>query len=135
MGLLHDIDYVEFRSCPEGCIGGPLTVADKYQAKHHLQRLVPMFGVEKRVKYAYVKKLYEKGWFFTDKQANPLEQTSPHRSISEGIERHKRVEKIMELLPGKECGICGSPDCRTFAEDVVDGKASLTSCFYLNKIE
>jgi len=33
MGLLGDIDYVEFRACSEGCLGGPFTVMDKYQGK------------------------------------------------------------------------------------------------------
>jgi len=90
-----------------------------------------MFGVEKRVKYGYVKGLYEKGWFFTDKKDVELTGKAPRFSIAEGIERQNRVEKILETLPQKECGVCGSPDCRTFAEDVVDGKASLESCFYL----
>jgi len=43
------------------------------------------------------------------------------------------VEEILRLLPRKECGACGSPDCRTFAEDVIDGKASLGSCVYWQK--
>ena len=29
MGLLNEIDYVEFRTCAEGCIGGPLTVCPR----------------------------------------------------------------------------------------------------------
>jgi len=133
MGLLHDIDYVEFRICTAGCLGGPFTVADKYQAKQNLKRYVRMFGVEKRVKYEYVKKLYEDGWFFTDQKKIPLEEKPPRSSaseISKGIERQNRVEDILRLLPRKECGACGSPDCRTFAEDVIDGKASLGSCVY-----
>jgi len=136
MGLLHDIDYIEFRICTSGCLGGPFTVADKYQAKHNLERYVRMFGVEKRVKYEYVKKLYEDGWFFTDRQIVSLAEKPSCISaseISKGIERQNRVEEILQSLPGKECGACGSPDCRTFAEDVIDGKASLGSCVYWKK--
>jgi iron only hydrogenase large subunit-like protein len=130
MGLLHGIDYVEFRVCAEGCLGGPLTVADKYQAKHHLQRLVRMFGVEKRVKGEYVRRLYEKGWFFTDKKGDSLVSESPTLSIANGIKRQNSIEETLQLLPRKECGLCGAPDCRAFAEDVVDGKASLESCIF-----
>jgi len=136
MGLLHDIDYIEFRICTTGCLGGPFTVADKYQARHNLKRYVRMFGVEKRVKYEYVKKLYEAGWFFTDRETVPLEEKPPRISaseISKGIERQNRVEEILRLLPRKECGVCGSPDCRTFAEDVIDEKTSLESCVYWQK--
>ena len=53
MGLIEHIDYIEFRTCTEGCLGGPYTVTDKYQAKHNLQKLIHMFGLEKRVKYSY----------------------------------------------------------------------------------
>jgi len=130
MGLLKDIEYVEFRACSEGCLGGPMTAADKYQAKHTLQKLVRMFGVEKRIQYAQTKKAYEEGWFFCDRKRVPPERLKPRQSISEAIRRQEQVEKIFRLLPEKECGVCGSPNCRTFAEDVVDGRASLDMCLF-----
>jgi len=133
MGRLPNIDYVEFRTCSEGCLGGLFTVADKYQAKRYLQHLVRMYGVEKRVKYEYVKKLYEKGWFFTDKKDYTHQAELSRKSISDRIERQKRVEEILERLFRKECGLCGSPDCATFAEDVVDGRISLDKCLYLRE--
>jgi Na+-translocating ferredoxin:NAD+ oxidoreductase RNF subunit RnfB len=132
IGLLSNIDYVEFRACTEGCLGGPFTVMDKYQGKRHLQKLVRMFGVERRVKYGYVKKLYDKGWFFTDKALSStpeLTHLSP-ADITKGIERQNRIEEILRLLPRKECGACGCPDCETFAEDVVDGRDTLQSCVF-----
>ena len=30
-----------------------------------------------------------------------------------------------------DCGLCGSPNCMAFAEDVVRGEASLTDCVFL----
>ncbi|MBW1942650.1 MAG: 4Fe-4S dicluster domain-containing protein [Deltaproteobacteria bacterium] len=130
MGLLRDVDYVECRTCTEGCIGGPLAVADKYEAKHHLQKLVRQFGLEKRVKVEYVKKLYARGWFFSKRKNYITGQRDSGESISERIERVNRVEETLEGLPGKECGVCGCPDCRTFAEDVVNGKASMGGCVF-----
>ena len=131
MGLLQDIDYLECRVCREGCIGGPSTVADRYQTKPLVQRFVRMFGVERRIKYKYVIKLYKAGWFLSTKDRVHLKKSSTQLSISERIERQKRVEEVHQSLPRKECGACGSPDCGTFAEDVVDGRASLEDCFYL----
>lgn len=132
MGLLNGVEYVEFRACPEGCIGGPMTVADRYLAKHILQKLVRMFGVEKRPKYSYVQKLYEDGWFFSDRQRSPVVVDSRRLSIPDAIKRQREVERTFYLLPKKECGVCGAPDCRTFAEDVVDGKALFGKCVYLH---
>lgn len=134
MGFLEDIDYIEFRTCTEGCLGGPFAVTDKYLAKHYLRRLFRMFGVEKRVKYAYVKKLYEEGWFFPETQHVPgLEKKHPPVSstdLSRRIEKQEQIEELLKFLPHKECGLCGCPDCRTFAEDVVNGKASPEDCIY-----
>ncbi len=131
MGLLDDLDYMECRACREGCIGGPFTVADKYRAKHLLQKFTRMFGTEKRIKYKYVIDLYKKGWFFTEKERSQLIPADSGRSITENIERLNKVKQIMEALPRKECGICGCPDCQTFAEDTIDGKTDLDHCLFL----
>lgn len=133
LGLLSDIDYVEFRICTEGCLGGPFNVADKYLAKHHLQRLIRMFGTERRVKTDYVKKLYEEGWFFAEKKDLSENEEKPVFTLNQRIEREAEVDRILETLPRKECGICGSPDCRTFAEDIVDGLVTIEKCIYLKK--
>jgi Na+-translocating ferredoxin:NAD+ oxidoreductase RNF subunit RnfB len=87
-----------------------------------------MYGVEKRVKYGYVKKLYENGWFFAERGRHAEQRILTKKALSERIEKQKRVEGILTQLPRKECGICGSPDCATFAQDVVEGRVSLDDC-------
>lgn len=135
MGLLDDMQYIEFRACAEGCIGGPLTVVDKYQAKRALLKLVRMFGVEKRLKHGRTQKAYEEGWFFTTARRTPLDAQTGRLPIPEAIKRQERREEVLRMLPRKECGVCGSPDCQTFAEDVVDGKAELKECVFLGRQE
>ena len=39
-----------------------------------------------------------------------------------------RVARIMELLPGANCGACGAAGCGSFAEGLVEKKYSLNSC-------
>ncbi|MGD8228943.1 MAG: [Fe-Fe] hydrogenase large subunit C-terminal domain-containing protein [Desulfobacteraceae bacterium] len=133
MGLLQDIDYLELRTCPEGCVGGPFTVADKYLAKNHLQKLIQIFGVKTRVKYNYIIKLYKEGWFHTDRKPSRSVRKPSQRQINERIGRLNRVDQILKRVPRKECGVCGSPDCRTFAEDVVDGRARMEDCLLLHE--
>ena len=136
MGLLSHIDYIEFRTCDVGCLGGPYTVADKYQARHNLHKLIRMFGEEKRVKYDYVKKLYDKGWFQGALPVLPVNSPLKRSSLSDisaAIEKQNEVQKILKGLPRKECGVCGSPDCQTFAEDVVAGKAAINDCALCGK--
>mgnify|MGYP001821989549 CR=1 FL=1 len=131
MGLLDGFDYVEFRTTWEGCIGGALTVTDRYQAKHTIDRMILKSGAENKINRTQVKKLYEKGWFFTRHEPTPLKEKDAELSVSEAIERQLRVEELYRSLPAKECGMCGAPDCRTFAEDVVDGRAALGECAYV----
>jgi len=152
MGMLGDIEYVEFRTCPEGCIGGPLTVCDKYQAKYTIQHFlktygpsrtikhqanrtiksfIKPFGPERTIKCGYMKQLYLKRGYFTDQKPWPPVSKASGVPFAEAIKRQKQVEEIYQKLPGKECGACGSPDCYTFAEDVADGKAALQLCVFL----
>jgi len=131
MGLFRNIEYFEFRFCPEGCIGGPLTVADKYQAKGILQKFGDMFGQGKRVRRSQVQRAYQEGWFLRETKPIGRVKEEKRLPIAEAIARQDRIESILRKLPGKECGQCGSPDCRTFAEDVADGVMMPESCYLL----
>jgi electron transport complex protein RnfB len=39
-----------------------------------------------------------------------------------------RIDQVEEMLPGANCGACGSPGCRAFAEKVVDGEVTPGQC-------
>jgi hypothetical protein len=133
MGLLGGMEYIEFRACLEGCVGGPMTVADRYQAKRTLQRFTRMCGQEKKVDYAQLQKAYTEGWFFIEKAQAQAENHGECLSLSEAIKRQERTERILQMLPRKECGLCGCPDCKTFSEDVAEGKAVIESCHLMKR--
>lgn len=45
------------------------------------------------------------------------------------VEEDNRLEKVLELLPGVNCGACGYPGCGGFAEGILEGEvAKLTDC-------
>ena len=44
------------------------------------------------------------------------------------VEIDERVERILESLPGANCGACGSPSCFGAAEAVAGGRIAVTSC-------
>ncbi len=130
-GVLSDIDYIEFMSCPGGCVGGPFNVTDRYRAKHRLERFLRTYGRTKRVQREYARKLYDKGYFFFEKDPDTEQKIFSGLSLSEGIARMSKIEAVLNQLPRKECGVCGAPDCRSFAEDVADGKASIQECIFI----
>jgi len=39
-----------------------------------------------------------------------------------------RLERVEEMLPGTNCGACGEPGCRAFAEKLTAGKTQPAKC-------
>jgi iron only hydrogenase large subunit-like protein len=72
LGLFQDIDYIEFRCCPEGCLGGPLTAIDKYLAKNTVHKLVKRFGIGRRLSQEKILRLYEKELFYSEIKPSEL---------------------------------------------------------------
>jgi hypothetical protein len=131
MGVLKDFEYIEFRTCREGCLGGVLTAVDPYIAKRNVQKMVGVFGLGRRLPRDTILRLYEKGRFQPDQNPQVLTRLFGACKPALSLEEAQRIESILDLIEGRDCGACGSPDCLTFAEDVVRGNAALTDCIWL----
>lgn len=44
------------------------------------------------------------------------------------VEEDPRIAKVMDALPGANCGGCGLPGCGKFAESVVTGEIEISDC-------
>ena len=44
------------------------------------------------------------------------------------VDEDPRIDRVEEMLPGANCGACGHPGCRAFAEALVAGAASPAGC-------
>lgn len=44
------------------------------------------------------------------------------------VEEDPRLDMVEELLPGTNCGACGSPGCRAFSEELVEGAKLPSQC-------
>jgi len=53
-----------------------------------------------------------------------------HRRFS--VWEDPRVDGVVLLLPGNNCGACGFPGCRAFAENLVAGTSSPATCSVMN---
>ena len=49
-------------------------------------------------------------------------------SIKFHVEVDKRVEEVLGMLPGYNCGGCGFPGCSGMAEALCDGSADIAQC-------
>ncbi|MFH1942835.1 MAG: [Fe-Fe] hydrogenase large subunit C-terminal domain-containing protein [bacterium] len=130
-GKLRDIEYLECLVCPDGCVGGPQNVENRHLAKKRADSLVKMFGEKSRVSRKMILRLYNDDFFFMEKRIETHPFPPLDKDASRAIEKRRMMEEIIPQLPGKECGACGAPDCKTLARDIVLGQAGLQDCVFL----
>jgi iron only hydrogenase large subunit-like protein len=132
-GLLQDIDLLECTVCPDGCVGGPLEVENRFLAKSRILQLVAAAGERPVVDPKDVSRLYHRNFLSFDHPVTPYESRPLDPTPERAIQKAQRREKISAKLPRKDCGVCGAPDCRTLADDIVRGLARLDDCPFVGK--
>ena len=53
------------------------------------------------------------------------------QDIGKALYKLEKVRQILAVLPGIDCGLCGSPTCRSLAEDIAQKEASIRQCVVL----
>lgn len=128
-GNIPPLDFIELNACTGGCVGGVLTIQNPFIAKARLQSLRRYLPVSRNnlpkedIESAYIPELY----LFEDLPAyQPITRLSD--SIAESMRMMADIQKIKSTLPGIDCGSCGAPTCRAFAEDVVKKQSCIADC-------
>lgn len=129
-GNINDLEFVELNACSGGCVGGVMAVENPYIARVRLQtlrRFLPIsrnhVPLEEGQSEDYVPDELIDAAPFTYMPTGALgsDMISSMRLMMD-------AKRITEELPQIDCGSCGSPTCRAFAEDVVRGTASIDDC-------
>lgn len=128
-GKLHNVNFVEMHGCIEACLGGPMIVENVYLARTNLQNLINYFGetkipVGKKDKYENYNLVYEKMF-------EPDFKNNVNLDIKKALEKRAERKRILATLPKINCGVCGSPTCETFAEDVMDKEVNINDCIVI----
>ncbi|MFP4015997.1 MAG: [Fe-Fe] hydrogenase large subunit C-terminal domain-containing protein, partial [Halanaerobiales bacterium] len=118
------IKYFELAACNQGCVGGVFNVTNPYQAKYNLQKLTEkgqgMLEQDlSRFNYKLNKEL----------KAIQIDRLDSNMEIA--MKKLIQLEKEIDLLPGLDCAACGAPDCKTLAEDIVNGKGKRSDCIFV----
>jgi len=123
---LKDIRYVECLACINGCVGGPLTVENSFVARNRIRRLAEQYPQKKEL---HLNQNIEE-FLFTQK-IRPKDIGKLDDDMVVAIEKMGKIDNIYEQLPKLDCGACGSPTCRSLAEDIVLGYSNLDDCIVL----
>ncbi len=133
-GNIQHLEFVELNACTGGCVGGALTMQNPFIAKARLQGLRRYLPVSQNLLSKEEKKYIPDYYFFND-----LPTYSPITRLSDNMAESMRmmadIQKLRKSLPGYDCGACGAPTCRAFAEDVVSGRASASDCMLMLRDE
>jgi len=126
---LHDLTFFEGSACTGGCVGGPLNFENNYVARNMIRRLVDRDS-ELHPEHQVDVSMLTKYPLYNQKDIMPNSAMKLDDDIVEAMRKLERMEEIYKRLPGYDCGSCGSPTCRTFAEDIVQGFATDMDCIH-----
>lgn len=125
-GTIPPLDFIELNACTGGCVGGVLTMQNPFIAKARLQTLRKYLPVSQNTLSkddTYIPEDY----LFEDLPVyNQISRLGS--SIAESMRMMADIQNIRSTLPGIDCGSCGAPSCRAFAEDVVKKQACIDEC-------
>lgn len=133
-GNMPKLKFIELNACIGGCVGGVMTVQNPFIAKARLQSLKRYLPVSKNFVSEEDGFYIPDNYFFNDfPEFQPISRLSDN--IAESMRMMSDIQKLRESLPCIDCGSCGAPNCRAFAEDVIRGRADENDCIIRYKQE
>jgi iron only hydrogenase large subunit-like protein len=126
-------DFLEMRACDQSCAGGILLTGNRFTTTERLEqrsKKYPTYLENQLVSNLNNKEL-------TDKLL--IDEIKPHNvfrlddDIGKAMEKMNKAQRIICFLPGIDCGACGAPNCQALAEDMVQGKAKMSDCVFLQQ--
>lgn len=126
-----NIDFLELRACDESCAGGVLISGNRFLTVERLNSKASLSSNSKVTTLAG--KPFDRELYALDAiEARSMLVLDPDRSVA--IEKINKLEELLKILPGIDCAACGSPSCRTLAEDIVQGRAEPAWCIFLQEL-
>lgn len=124
---LPRLDFIELDACPGGCVGGVMTVENPFIAKARLQTLRRYMPVSRNWDFSDGQREVPESFLIKKRlEYRPINRLDSDRAVS--IRMMADIQRIYEGLPCLDCGSCGAPTCRAFAEDIVKGEAREEDC-------
>ena len=126
-GNISSLEFVELNACPGGCVGGVMALENPFVAKARLQTLRRYLPVSQTFLQGDDREYIPEGYFFEKLPTyRPIQRLS--ENFGESLRMMSDIQKLRDELPGIDCGACGAPTCRAFAEDVILGSAKRDGC-------
>lgn len=129
-GGVRNIHFMEAQACVGGCVGGVLMVENPFVAKLKLDLVSKEIGKRNVAYFREVQSEIPKEDYHLPAKILARPITALSTDMREAMQKLQAIEKLTAELPGIDCGSCGCPTCRAFAEDVVDGLMMRIDCLF-----
>lgn len=130
---VDNIDFLELRACDESCAGGILCAGDRFlTAERQRNRLKR----SSRKKHADEMNQY-KDYLLDNIIVGKVEPRSMDKlddDIAVAMRKMKKAYEINSHLPQVDCRICGYQSCKELAIAIVNQKASMTHCIFVQRV-
>ena len=128
---LNNIRFVELNACPGGCVGGVFTVENPFISRVKLTSVRKYLPPYKNIiRDEMVPDEYR---WSSEMKYRPVMELDP--DMEKAFAMMEEVERLTAKLPGLNCGSCGSPSCRSLAEDIVRGYSTENACVFVLRDE
>lgn len=136
---VSDIDFLELRACDESCAGGVLTISNRFLTAERLRNHAEDYHPNLNVQHpdATPKIIENKEYLMQHIEIGEIKPRSMMKldeNMAEAMRKMEKVNRIMQLLPMVDCGICGAPSCQALAQDIAQGEATIKNCIFIQKI-
>lgn len=125
-GNIPPLEFIELNACSGGCVGGAMTMQNPFIAKARLQTLRRYLPVSQNFLSKEESYIPESYIFNEIPTYHPISRLSD--SMAESMRMMADIQKLRDTLPGIDCGACGAPNCRAFAEDTVRNRSCGAKC-------
>lgn len=126
-GNIPPLEFIELNACTSGCVGGVLTIQNPFIAKARLQTLRRYLPVSQNKPDKEASDYIPDTYLF-EEMPEYLPISRLGNTIAESMRMMADIQKIKNDLPGIDCGACGAPTCKAFAEDIVKKLACHGDC-------
>ena len=117
------IEFLECMACTNGCVGGCLTLENSFVARKKVRSLA-----EKNMHNEHILPITNFEQFLFTEKILPRNVHKLDDNLVEAMKKMEQIDAVHDILPNLDCGACGSPTCRSLAEDFILGYADIEDC-------
>ncbi|MCK9219997.1 MAG: 4Fe-4S binding protein [Bacteroidales bacterium] len=135
---IDGIDFLELRACDESCAGGILCPGNRFMTADKLRKRALRNESDPDNHHNSIENTGNTREYLLDNcslnKVLPRSIMKLDDNIAEAMIKMKRIYEMNGILPQVDCGICGSPTCKSLSEDIVQNKAEIKQCIFVQKI-